>query len=94
MNSKNFEVLSGLIVKLYSAEFIHPGEILFDELEDDKSVRQLAEEAGVSPTAIQNVRSGKSEDMRLKNFVSVVQALGYNTVLEKDGQRIPFAPTF
>lgn len=59
--------------------------------EDDKSVRQLAKEAGVSATAIQNIRSGKSEDMRLKNFVGVVKAFGYNIVLEKDGHRIPFS---
>ena len=61
--------------------------------EDDKSVHQLAREAGVSANAIQNIRSGKSEDMRLKNFVGVVSALGYNIVLEKDGHRIPFSPS-
>lgn len=60
--------------------------------EDDKSVRQLAKEAGLSANAIQNIRSGKSEDMRLKNFIGVVSALGYNIVLEKDGNRIPFVP--
>ncbi|MEM8969023.1 MAG: hypothetical protein AAGE93_21580 [Bacteroidota bacterium] len=61
--------------------------------EDDKSVRQLAKEAGVSAIATQNIRSGKSEDMRLKIFVGVVSALGYNIVLEKDGHRIPFSPS-
>ena len=61
--------------------------------EDGKSVRQLAKEAGVSATAIQNIRSGKSGDMRLKNFVGVVKAFGYNIVLEKDGHRIPFLPS-
>ena len=60
--------------------------------EDDKSVRQLAKEAGLSPTAIQKIRSGKSQDMRLKNFVGVVKAFGYSIVLEKDGHRIPFTP--
>ena len=61
--------------------------------EDDKSVRQLAKEAGVSATAIQNIRSGKSEDMRLKNFIGVVKAFGYHIVLEKDDHRIPFSPS-
>ena len=59
--------------------------------EDDKSVRQLAKEAGLSPTAIQKIRSGQSQDMRLKNFIGVVQALGYSIVLEKGEQRIPVA---
>ncbi|MGB3850385.1 MAG: hypothetical protein WA958_10495 [Tunicatimonas sp.] len=59
--------------------------------EDDKSVRQLAKEAGLSPTAIQKIRSGQSQDMRLKNFIGVVQALGYRIVLEKGDQRIPVA---
>ena len=61
--------------------------------EDDKSVRQLAKEAGLSPTAIQKIRSGKSQDMRLKNFIGVVQTFGYSIVLEKGNTRIPFAPS-
>ena len=61
--------------------------------EDDKSVRQLAKEAGLSPTAIQKIRSGQSQDMRLKNFIGVIQAFGYNIVLEKGNHRIPFAPS-
>ena len=73
-------------------------ELILSELllalmeEDDKSVRQLAKEAGLSPTAIQKIRSGESQDMRLKNFVGVVQALGYNLVLEKGDHRISFTP--
>ena len=31
--------------------------------EDGKSVRQLAKEAGLSPTVIQKIRSGKQKDM-------------------------------
>jgi DNA-binding Xre family transcriptional regulator len=73
-------------------------EVVLSELllalmdEDSMSVRQLAKEAGLSPTAIQKIRSGESQDMRLKNFVGVVQALGYNLVLERGDQRISFAP--
>lgn len=82
--------------KAYQEEY---RELVLSELllalmeEDDKSVRQLAKEAGISATAIQNIRSGKSEDMRLKNFVGVVKAFGYSIVLEKDGHRIPFSPS-
>jgi len=55
---------------------------------DDKSIRQLAKEAGLSSTAIQKIRSGKSQDMRLKNFIGVVKACGFSIILEKDGHRI------
>ena len=71
-------------------------ELLLSELllalmdKDENSVQQLAKEAGISSTAIQKISSGKSQDMRLSNFVDVVQACGYHIVLEKDGNRILF----
>jgi hypothetical protein len=57
--------------------------------EDEKSVRALAKEAGISATAIQKVRSGQSKDMSMKNFINVIEACGYELVLEKGNQRIP-----
>ncbi|MEZ4773192.1 MAG: hypothetical protein R3D00_08415 [Bacteroidia bacterium] len=57
--------------------------------EDAKSVRELAKAAGLSGTAIQKIRSGKSKDMGLKNFLHVIEACGYNLVLEKNGKQIP-----
>ena len=56
--------------------------------EDNKSVRELAEELGVSKTVIQNLRSGDQTDMKLSNFVKLTHAYGYHLVLEKEGQRI------
>lgn len=56
---------------------------------DEKSVRTLAREAGLSPTVIQNIRSGKQKNMRLDNFRNIVHACGYSIVLEKGGERIP-----
>lgn len=70
-------------------------ELLLSELvlsmmeEDEKSVRGLAEEIGVSKTIIQNIRSGKQSDIKLSNFVNMTQACGYTLVLEKDDKRIP-----
>ena len=56
--------------------------------EDDKSVRELAGELGLSKTVIQNLRSGEQSDMKLSNFVKLTHACGYHLVLEKEGQRI------
>lgn len=56
--------------------------------EDNKSVRVLAEELGVSKTVIQNIRSGEQTDMKLSNFLKMTHAYGFNVVLEKGDQRI------
>jgi hypothetical protein len=69
-------------------------EFLLSELliaimdEDDKSVRKLAREAGLSPTIIQKIRSGDQDDVKVSNFVSIVRACGYTVVLEKGSERI------
>lgn len=55
---------------------------------DNKSVRKLAKEAGLSANTIQNIRSGKQKDIRLQSFKNIVQAYGYDLVLEKGGERI------
>src|SRR5438132_7745218 len=71
-------------------------ELMLSELvvaimaQDSKSVRELAEELGVSKTVIQNLRSGEQSDMKLSNFVKLTHAYGYDLVLEKEGQRIIF----
>jgi len=69
-------------------------ELLLSELvlalmaDDSKSVRELADELGVSKTVIQNLRSGQQSDMKLSNFMKLTHAYGYQLVLEKEGQRI------
>ena len=69
-------------------------ELILSELvlaimaEDTKSVRELADQLGVSKTVIQNLRSGEQSDMRLSNFLKLTHAYGYDLVLEKKGQRI------
>lgn len=56
---------------------------------DDKTVRKLAEEVGLSPTVIQKLRTGKQEDVKLSNFINISHACGYNVILEKGNNRIP-----
>ncbi len=50
-------------------------ELLLALMENDaKSVRKLAKEAGLSPTAIQDIRSGKQKDIRLTKFLNIARA--------------------
>ena len=73
-------------------------ELLLSELmhammaEDQASVRELAREVGISATTIQNLRSGKQNDIRLNNFMGIAEACGYHLVLEKNHSRIPLNP--
>lgn len=68
-------------------------ELLLSELliaimeKDDKSVRELAKEVGISPTVIQKIRSGKQDDLKVSNFVSIVHVFGYKVILEKEDER-------
>lgn len=65
-------------------------EFMLALMEDDnKSVRKLAELAGLSPTAIQDLRSGKAKDVKFKNFLNIVEACGYGLELVKGEKRIP-----
>ncbi len=53
--------------------------------EDDISVRKLAKLAGVSPTIIQEMRSGSRDNFNTKSFFKVLKGLGYNLLLERNG---------
>src|ERR1700680_2263585 len=50
--------------------------------EDHISIRSLAKQAEISPAIIQDIRSGKRDNLTLKTFSSLIDALGYNLVLE------------
>jgi DNA-binding Xre family transcriptional regulator len=56
--------------------------------EDHQSVRQLAKEVNLSPTVIQDLRSGNQKDIKLTNFINIMLACGYHLVLEGDKKRI------
>ena len=70
-------------------------ELLLSELflalmdEDQVSVRRLAKAAGVSPTVVQELRTGKKDNLTLKTFLLLIHSLGYSVVLEKTARPIP-----
>lgn len=64
-------------------------ELLLTMMEENsKSVRELAKAAHLSPTVIQNLRSNKQIDIKMKNFLNISRECGYKVVLEKGKQRI------
>lgn len=66
-------------------------ELLLSMMNDKKaplSVRKLAKAVHLSPTVIQNLRSNKQNDIKMKNFLNISKACGYRVILEKDNQRI------
>ena len=65
-------------------------ELMLALMEEDKtSVRKLAEMAGVNASSIQDLRSGKSKDIKFKNLVRIVEACGFGIELVKGKKRIP-----
>ncbi len=63
-------------------------ELLISELliaameKDDLSVRRLAKAAGVSPTIIQELKSGKRTNITLNTFNRVLNTIGYQVAIE------------
>lgn len=61
-------------------------ELLLSELllaameEDHVSVRKLAAAAGVSPTIIQSLRSGKKTNITLDTLFRILDAIGYQII--------------
>ena len=53
-------------------------EFLIEAMEENKiSVRKLAEKSGVSPTMIQNLRSGKRSNISLNTLAPILSTLHY-----------------
>ena len=59
---------------------------------DEKSVRALAKAAGLHPNAIQNLRSGKTTDIKLSSFLKIAWAHGFALKLVKGNVHIPVPP--
>jgi len=65
-------------------------ELLISEMliaamkQDGISVRELAREAGVSPTIVQGIRSGKRENVSVKSLIKIMNALGYKLKAERE----------
>ena len=53
-------------------------EFMIEKMEEENiSVRELAKEAKVSPTTIQNLRSGNAESVKYTTLSNIMQKLGY-----------------
>lgn len=94
MNEKGPKPMSTYDKLMQDPEFKRKHEKSYHELvlselllaimaEDGISIRSLAKQAGISPAIIQDIRSGKRDNITLKTFASLINALGYNLVLEK-----------
>jgi DNA-binding Xre family transcriptional regulator len=60
-------------------------ELLIEAMEEEKiSVRKLAEKAGVSPTIIQNMRSGKSKNISINTLAPILSVLNYKIAFIKN----------
>ena len=74
-------------------------ELLFSELMisvmegDDVSVRTLAEEAGISSSVIQNLRSGKQHDIKVSNLIKIAHVFGFEVILERGDERLSLQET-
>ena len=102
MNHDKDKLLSTYDELMQDPEFKRKHEKSYSELvlselllaimaEDNISIRSLAQQAGISPSIIQDIRSGKRDNLTLKTFSSLIDALGYNLVLEKrvKSRRLP-----
>lgn len=56
---------------------------------DEVSVRRLAKIAGVSPSIVQDMRSGKRDDFAMSSLFKVLDSLGFTLLLERDGDVTP-----
>jgi hypothetical protein len=51
--------------------------------QEGKSVRALARQVGISPTVIQDIRSGERTNVTLRSFLGIVSALGGEVAVRK-----------
>lgn len=66
-------------------------ELVLAAMHEDKiTIRKLAEEAGVSPTIIQGVRSG-TRQISAQSLFRIFKGLGYNLLAERNGKVIYLA---
>ncbi|MCP4760644.1 MAG: helix-turn-helix transcriptional regulator [archaeon] len=60
-------------------------EFLIEAMEENNlSVRKLANKAGVSPTTIQNLKSGINSNVSIHKLVSILSVLNYRIEFKKN----------
>ena len=57
--------------------------------EEGISVRKLAQATGLSPTVIQDIRSGTRKNITMKSFLKIMRALGGHVAVKIDRHYIP-----
>jgi transcriptional regulator with XRE-family HTH domain len=67
-------------------EFLLSEIVIAAMQEDDMSVRKLAKAAGISPTIVQEIRTGKRKNLSLQSFFKILDVFGYSFILEKPGK--------
>lgn len=68
-------------------------EMMFQLMEEKQmSVRGLAEAAGISPSVIQDIRSGNRSNITFHNLCKIVEALGGRLAVQVGDQYLPLDP--
>ena len=66
-------------------DFLLSEMILAAMEEDEVSVRKLAKLANVSPSIVQDMKSGSKTSFNTNSLFKVLQGLGYDVLLERNG---------
>lgn len=66
-------------------DFLLSEMILAAMEEDEISVRKLAKLANVSPSIVQDMKSGSKTSFNTNSLFKVLQGLGYEVLLERNG---------
>lgn len=66
-------------------DFLLSEMILAAMEEDDISVRKLAKLANVSPSIVQDMKSGSKTSCNTNSLFKILQGLGYDVLLERNG---------
>ena len=64
-------------------------ELILAAIKRQYLVRKLAKLADVSPTIVQEMRSGVKKSLNTDTFFKVLKGLGYNVFLERNGHVTP-----
>jgi DNA-binding Xre family transcriptional regulator len=56
--------------------------------QEGKSIRALAREVGISPTVIQDIRSGERTNVTLRNLLRIVSALGGQVAVRRGNEEM------
>lgn len=65
-------------------------EVILQLMEEEQvSVRELAKNAGISPSVIQDIRSGNRSNITLHSICKILKALGSRMVVQIGDQYMP-----